>query len=259
MIFIVNKSIKSIRQYIMSKTVKNQQENLPIFYQNPCFLNKDDYGDKGLNPQLKFSFAKNKAAVPITLVEMPIAMRDYPLLFIGDDAVTMAVIMGLDADKNLFIDAKNTWEDDFYIPAYIRRYPFILAEQDDNQNLVLCIDDTSNTIKPTKNNGFYHNGVAAAFVKNAASFAQNYFEAGIKTNDFCKTIKDMNLLSPLNLDLVKDLGFRSVSCIDEEKLKKLSEKDYLSLKKKGYIAFIYAQLFSMNNWQNLYQRHLNKK
>ncbi len=246
----------------MSKTpIEKQslQENLPIFYHKPCFLNNDDYGDKGLNPQLKFSFAKNTAAVPITLVEMPIAMRDYPLLFIGETDLTLAVIMGLKPDQNLFIDQKNDWEADFYIPAYIRRYPFILAEQDQSQNLVLCIDDTRETVQKKTKDRFYQDGVAADFVKNAASFAQNYFEAGIKTNDFCKTIKALDLLTPLNLDLVKDLGFRRVSCIDEEKLKKLSDADYLSLKKKGYMAFIYAQLFSMNNWQNLYQRHLTKK
>jgi len=50
-------------------------------------------------------------AVPVSLVEFPLVARDYPVVFVtGDNGASYAafVVLGLEAQKNLFLMSDNT-------------------------------------------------------------------------------------------------------------------------------------------------------
>ena len=77
--------------------------------------------------------------VPLTVGEFPIAGIYYPIIFAGDRYQPLAV-MGMRQGSNLFVGADGAFEVGAYIPAYIRRYPFVLANDQAREQLVVCID-----------------------------------------------------------------------------------------------------------------------
>ena len=80
--------------------------------------------------------------------EFVAAQRSLPIVFTsGDDAIPIA-LMGLNEGVNVFVDAEGKINlPNFYVPAYIRRYPYMLAKLTPNaEELSLCFDPTSDTI-----------------------------------------------------------------------------------------------------------------
>src|SRR5437763_7833859 len=104
-----------------------------MFYSRPLPLSVQYHATFKIRPENDFSFAAKANAIPLTVPEFVMAARDYPIIFIGDELVPTAAV-GLASGENLFIDVKGQWEWGRYVPAYVRRYPFILlgaAETDE--------------------------------------------------------------------------------------------------------------------------------
>ena len=100
-----------------------------LFYKNPVPLNKNDHKDKKISSiGRNFMFAGETNSVILAGVEFSEAAKEYPIVFTqaGDKVVPVA-LLGLRNEENLFVDGKGGW-DGRYIPSFVRRYPFILAE-----------------------------------------------------------------------------------------------------------------------------------
>src|SRR3990170_2523980 len=83
-------------------------------------------------------------AIPLTVDEFALAQRHYPIIFsAGDDPVPLA-LMGLNEGVNTYFNAEGKVDDRHaYVPAYLRRYPFLLARLNPNgDELSLCVDPT---------------------------------------------------------------------------------------------------------------------
>ena len=123
-----------------------QTPRLPMFYKSPEALNPTRHGTLSLVIKPDFGFAASAHAIPIMASEMPSAMRSYPIVFVGPQKAPV-VITGLRQDENLFVESDGSWSEPHYVPAYVRRYPFVMAE--DGQpagRLTLCIDRDSDRI-----------------------------------------------------------------------------------------------------------------
>lgn len=102
-----------------------------LFYERPVPLNRTQHKDLRLKGIPSLRFAAGVHSVPLTGVEFPAAARDLPILFAGssmEEAGPMA-LLGLRQNENLFIDADGQWAANTYVPAFVRRYPFVLAEK----------------------------------------------------------------------------------------------------------------------------------
>ncbi len=81
-------------------------------------------------PTDKAPYLANAHAIPLTVDEFIIAQRYYPIVFsAGENPVPLA-LMGLNEGVNVFIDDEGKPHNPVYIPAYVRRYPFMLARLD---------------------------------------------------------------------------------------------------------------------------------
>ena len=136
------------------KSTKNgvlkETPQLPLFYKNPTPLDAKKHKSLSLKKDFGFSFTKNINAVPVNMVEMPQICHFYPIAFSPDENATPVAILGLRDNENLFLDAQDNWDMNTYIPAYIRRYPFIFSEIPDSDQLTLCIDHTEDITEESK-------------------------------------------------------------------------------------------------------------
>src|SRR5512146_2849391 len=111
-----------------------------LFYSKPEPLSPEMHGGLGVKTvEGPFRFAKTGHAIPLTVGEFPLAALTGPVIFVGDEKMPIAV-MGLNAGENMFVGENGFFEPGVYIPAYVRRYPFVFAADDAQDRMVLCID-----------------------------------------------------------------------------------------------------------------------
>src|SRR6476620_9204129 len=130
----------------MATAAPNQ--NLPLFYSAVEPLNVSQHGKIKVRKLVKMDQIAKTHAIPVTVDEFTLVQRHYPIVFsIGDKPIPIA-LMGLNEGVNVFVDEDGRLRDpNMYAPAYIRRYPFLLARiRPDSDELSLCFDPSAKAI-----------------------------------------------------------------------------------------------------------------
>lgn len=248
------------------QTKKEQAANptaLPLFYEKPTALDKKTHSAYSLSDKLDFSFAAQVNAVPINLIELPNIMQTYPVAFSATNPSTPLAILGLKDGENLFVNDKGEWLENTYIPAYVRRYPFIFAQDNKGEKLTLCVDDAKGIlVKNKKRPLFDKDGEPTDITKSALEFCKSYQVAATQTMEFAKAIEEANVLEERHAEIKtsdgKILSLSGFRQINERALKGLDDETILKWHKNYWMRFIYAHLLSTGNWQKLF-RQMEKK
>lgn len=246
-----------------SEETPKSTTQLPLFYKNPTPLDAKKHAELSLRNDFGFTFTKGINAVPINMVEMPQICHFYPIAFSPDENATPVAILGLRDNENLFLDAEDKWDTNTYIPAYIRRYPFIFSEIPNSDQLTLCIDHADEVVeKNGERKLFDKEGAPSDLAKNALEFCKSYHAAASQTLEFSKAIAQQGLLiereAQINISGNRRINFSGFRIIDEKKLSELDDKVFIEWRAKGWLPFLYAHLFSGAQWQRL-TRLLNQK
>ncbi|MGB0718870.1 MAG: SapC family protein [Bdellovibrionales bacterium] len=230
--------------------------NMPLFYKKPTPLDAKQHGTLALKKNFGFEFTKGVNAVPINLIEMPQICHFYPIAFSPDGNATPVAILGLRDNENLFLNADNTWRENSYVPAYIRRYPFIFSEMPNSDQLTLCVDTDDSIVEEGGEQRFFDDeGKPSDLANNALEFCKSYHAAAQQTIQFSQALAASGLLvdreAQINIAGGKKINFSGFKIIDEKKFAELDDKTFLEWRKNGWLPFIYAHLFSGAQWQRL--------
>ncbi len=112
-----------------------------LIYETAVPITPARHGKHSVDVDGNYTFSAGVNAVPLMAVEILRAATEYAVVFtaVGDD-VMPAVVLGVKGDQNLYLGPDGHWNAK-YIPAFIRRYPFVFAASADNKTLTLCIDE----------------------------------------------------------------------------------------------------------------------
>ncbi|HXA38301.1 MAG TPA: SapC family protein [Phenylobacterium sp.] len=233
-----------------------------LFYSQPEPLSPEMHGKMGVkNMDGPFGFAKAGHAVPLTVGEFPAAASTGPIIFVGDEKLPISV-MGLNAGENLFVRPDGLFEPGVYIPAYVRRYPFIFANDDAAKQMVLCIDRAAEFIVESGWDMpfFEPDSQPSAYTKNCIEFCNNFELERQRTANFVQILKDLDLLetktstyNPMNPDGTpgEPQKIADYFGVSEEKLSKLPTEKYIELRDNGALPQIHAHLVSLLGWDRL--------
>ncbi len=141
------------------------------------------------------------------------------------------------------------------MPSYVRRYPFILMDDPDQKQFVLCIDEDSDMFGAEGEFGLFENEEPTAFTKGAMEFCAALRQQGDMTDEFVKALQEHELLTTNDAQIAMPDGARlqlgGFMIVDPKKFDALPDNVYLAWRRKGWVGLVYAHLLSSHRWQNL--------
>jgi len=241
-------------------------QNLPLFYNSIEPLNVTQHGKMKVRPIEKSPVIATTHAIPVTVDEFGLAQRHYPIVFsVGDMPVPIA-LMGLNEGVNVFLDAEGRALDpSVYMPAYIRRYPFLLARLNpQSDELSLCFDSTSGAVGDFEGGEALFDGdQPSAATKAILEFCEQFETAGQRTSAFVDELKKSGLLMDGEVAIQPEgfeqpFVYRGFQMIDEEKLRNLRGDELRKMNQNGMLPLIYAHLFSLAQMRDVFARQLQQ-
>lgn len=231
---------------------------LPLFYRRPIAMDPARHGRLRLGPPGDLRFARKANAVALLGPEFPQAARFYPIVFTSGGHALPAAVLGLKADDNLLVDGNGQWEAGAYVPAYVRRYPFIFVEQPDGQRLTLCIDEASEQLAADGPRPLFDGDQPAEATRQALELCMSFQRDAAATRAFVQALEAKELLVERRADVALDHGGRlalgGFRVVDEAKFNALDDATFLDWRRRGWIGLIYCHLLSSGNWGGLVER-----
>ncbi|WP_342363804.1 SapC family protein [Terrarubrum flagellatum] len=231
---------------------------LPLFYSGIAVLDRNVNNDLRIESrQAPYAFAARSHILPALAQEFFAGCRDMPIVFLEEGGTWSPLfLVGMRSNENVFVDREGRWLGQ-YVPAYLRRYPFISGETPEQQ--VICFDPGYAGLGVEAGDRLFgHDGEPTATLNTAIAMVAEYSQAATITAAFSTQLKELDLLRTINIEMRAADGstatFYGFAAVDEQKLASLADDALLDLQRKGYLAFIYAHLISMGNLQALSAR-----
>jgi hypothetical protein len=236
---------------------------LPIFYSRPRPLDAVADRGKSLHLATDFGYARATNSVLLGAAEFPRAMRSYPIVFTSGEPRVAVAVLGLEGNENLFVGSDGKWREGEYIPAYVRRYPFIFLEQPDKSELILCVDDASGLLTESADHPLFEGAEPTQLVRNALSFCREFHEQTLASAAFVGELAQHGLLVPNEARVVlnsgKEMTLRDFQIVDEAKFNALPDEVFLDWRRRGWLPLVYCHLMSMASWPNLVELEAKKQ
>lgn len=207
-----------------------------------------------------YGFSKSVNSVPLMAVEFPAAASEYAIVFAGSKENPMpAVILGMREKENLFLDATGAWQAK-YVPAFVRRYPFVFSASSDGKTLTLCVDEAFEGFNHDGRGQrlFQDEGKPSEYTGNVLKFVQEYQRQFERTKAFCQKLIQFDLLEPMvaqvSLATGQTTSLTGFMAVDRKKLKTLTGEQLADLAKTDELELLYLHLYSMRNFSTVKDR-----
>ncbi|NML12526.1 SapC family protein [Sphingobium sp. AR-3-1] len=234
--------------------------NLPIFYNDLLPLSSVDHVDYRTRQIDSAPFLTTQHAIPLTIDEFVPAQRFAPIIFsAGTDSVPL-LLMGLNEGVNIFVDEDGKLRGPAYVPAYVRRYPWMLAKlRPDSDDLSLCFDPTSPAIGAFEDGKpLFEDGKPSEQTQGVMKFCEDFEQAAARTSQFVRDLQELDLLMDGEVAIqtpVADQPFvyRGFRMINEEKLRDLRGDQLRKINQNGMLLLIHAHLFSLQLMREIFE------
>lgn len=224
-----------------------------LIYEKAVPVTRKQHGNVSIKAGNNYAFAKDVNSVPLMASEFDAASVEYAIVFSGERKDVMpAVLLGIRDNENLYIEDNGGWNAK-YIPAFVRRYPFIFSSQD-RTTFSLCIDEDFPGVnrKGIGERLFDAEGERTQYLQNVLGFLQAYQAQFEATRAFCQRLIDLDLLEAMQAQFRLRSGQRitlgGFMSVNRDRLKALSGDALSRLAVTGDLDLIYAHLYSQRNF-----------
>lgn len=237
------------------------QQGLPLFYNDLVPISTQEHRSWKMRATTGAPFVRNAHAVPLLCEEFIQASRHYPIVFsLGNEPVPLA-LMGLNDGVNVVVDDEGMFPDDFYVPAYVRRYPFLLAKlRPENDDLSLCVDPTAEVIGPFEDGEPIFDGdQPSERTRSVLQFCEQVEQASLMTGSFFRDLIEQKLLTDGEFSAQlsgapQPYVYRGFQIVSEDALKNLRGDVARKWVQNGLMALVYAHLFSLQRMTDIFER-----
>lgn len=230
-----------------------------LFYKNVVALDRDLHKSLKIKPAEHLNFAADASALPIVMGEFIEVARHFPTGFLRVDGggILPVALVGLPGGKNLFLTEDGKW-DAPYIPAFVRRYPFVFAETGPDQ-LTVCIDRDYEGFDDNEGVALFgEDGEPAAAVNDVIALLSEFQRQNEATQQFVKRLEEAGVLMEASANATlndgRNLSLQGLLVVDEQKLRALPDATVTEWFRSGDIGLIYSHLLSLGNLLELVRR-----
>ena len=231
-----------------------------LIYERAVVVSSQRHRDWSVKTGADYSFTREVNSVPLMAVEFPNATAEYAIVFAGpEESLMPAVILGIRDRENLYLNEVGGWEAQ-YLPAFVRRYPFVFSGSDDGGTFTLCIDEKFSGCNQEGRGErlFDAEGQRTQYLESILAFLRDYQAHFHGTRAFCRKIKELGLLEPMRAQITLKTGQRlaleGFMAVNRERLKNLSSDALAALAKAGELELLYLHLQSMRNFRAMLDR-----
>lgn len=231
-----------------------------LIYNNVVPLSSERHLNWRLKPVESYSFASEINFVPILAAEFLQASSVYPIVFVGggDQAPMPVAVLSLQQDKNSFIKDHDHW-DARYIPAFVRRYPFVFSRSQDQTQYFLCIDEDYAGFSEGSEGEplFQPDGNPTDFTSKTLDFLSQYQAEFQRTEQFAARLQSLNLLDRKQVSSTdpdsgsEKLRLSGFYTVDRSRLGTLLNEPTVELVRSGDYELICHHLASLSNFTQL--------
>lgn len=224
-----------------------------LIYETAVPVSSGRHGKASIELRKGYGFARGINSVPLMAVEFPQAAPEYAIVFAQNGAeVLPVVILGARSGENLYVKEDDSWNAS-YLPAFIRRYPFIFSSNEDGKTFTLCVDEAFQGLNYLGRGEalFDAEGKQTPYVDNVLQFLQEYRAQFLRTQAFCRKLVELNLLEPMRAQFTlgsEKMSLGGFQAIDRAKLKALPGEMLAQLAATDELELVYLHLQSMRNF-----------
>lgn len=208
-------------------------------------LSRSEHGGLRISSDLAEASASTQHLIPLVATEFRKAATQYPIVFAKHPETgrfNSYVLNGLGLNENLFWTG--TELDVTYVPLNVRRQPFYVGSEN-----VLCIDLDSPCVDAAGAKAIVEaDGSDSAYLKEILSILGDLMAGREATEQFITALLSLDLLAPILLDIQLDDGtplrLEGLYGLDEERFRRLEERDIIQLRKTGHLDLIYAVMMA---------------
>ena len=238
-----------------------QTASLPLFYRDLTPLNSRDHANWKSRSTDQARWLIDQHAVPLTVEEFPQAQRNFPIVFSAGPETVPLALMGLNEGVNVFVDADGKLTQNVYVPAYARRYPFLLAKlTPDAKDLSLCFDPSTDLIGDFEDGApLFQDSQPTETCKSMLTFCEQFEEAGMRTGAFVAELNKHDLLMDGEVAIQREgiqqpFVYRGFRMVNQEKLREMRGDVLRGWNQSGLLPLIFAHLFSLELMRDIFAR-----
>src|SRR5882672_2920094 len=231
-----------------------------LIYESAVPVSSARHGGWSVEVGADFTFSKNVNAVPLMAVEIPNAATEYAVVFSGTgEAMMPAVILGMRGNENLYLTMQGGWQAK-YLPAFVRRYPFVFSSSADGSTFTLCVDESFPGFNQQGRGErlFDEQSKPTPYVENVLKFLEQYQIEFRRTQAFCAKLRKLDLLEPMsaqaNLVTGERVSLTGFMAVNRDRLKALPAEALAELAKSDALELLYLHLQSMRNFSGMMDR-----
>ena len=231
-----------------------------LIYQSAVPISAARHAKVSVEASDSYAFSAGVNAVPLMAVEFARASAEYAIVFAaeGDDMMPV-VVLGVRNEQNLYLAADARWKAD-YIPAFIRRYPFVFSASADGKSLTLCIDESHPGVnRDGRGNALFGaDAKPTPYVDKVLEFVKEFQLQFERTRAFGRRLKALGLLEPMTANVTtpdgEKLTLGGFMVASRERLRALDDGSLLQLARSDELELLYLHLTSLRNFNQVKDR-----
>jgi len=231
-----------------------------LFYEQAVPVTAERHGRWTVELGRNYAFARSTNSVPLTRVEFARAAGEYPIVFAGPQEQPYPLaILGLADRQNLFIAGDGSWKGE-YVPAFVRRYPFVFTTLDDGETYTLCIDEAFSGCSESGQGErmFDDDGKTTRYLDNVLAFLREYQVEHQRTQAFAKRMGTLGLLDPVQANVAMESGQKlsltDFKVVNRTRLKQIGDAALKEMFASDDLELVYLHLQSLQAFSGLIAR-----
>jgi len=234
----------------------------------PTNLDAEQHRDLRFSPNQPYDFARELVMIPVVAGEITRVAREMPIVFPKGEGVPQA-LTGVNPGENLHVKDSGHWLGR-YIPAHIRRYPFVLAEVDvsdaqraeKGRQFAVQFDALARHFERPDGHALLDaQGKPTEVLKKVQQILMGLQQDQERTRALVEQLDQAGLLVERNIQVNpagnaandsedKSHALSGLRLVDEKALAKLDADALAKLRDSGALALAYAHLLSLTNLQD---------